>query len=915
MLLEEARLQIAINTSELPASKPAATSVLSGTEVEEPAAVSAAKEGQEADASAAPAPVETAAASNTAPGRSPSPAISEKSTPGTVTPTRRNSLDRRPTPGSIDSSPSMGMTRTRRRSSVSAVEISASIEQQKAQAAALERERAEHAKSRALVATLKGEVEDAREEVSRYKRLVDGRDKSLKKCQGALAEAEERISLAEQSRDEALAAEDDLRAEIETLHAHKEDLHERYHQQHHERKRLHNKLVEIQGNIRVVCRVRPMLDVEEDTSGSDVDFIQYPDEDHLVVENVAKKQKNQFEFDRVFQPQSTQHDVFDSMSPLIQSCMDGYSVCIFAYGQTGSGKTYTMQGTPEQRGLNYRALEFLFSIRDHRRDVGDFRFYVTMVEIYNENIRDLLTEEGEEPKKLDVRRSAQGSSVPGLSEVEVSTTEEVVALMERGAQNRAVGSHNMNAESSRSHSCLDIRIEGQATDGSLSHAKLHLVDLAGSERVAKTDASGDQLVEAQHINRSLSALGDVISALTAKKGQHVPFRNSKLTFLLQDSLSGDSKVMMIVTISPALYNMSESLSSLNFASRCRTAELGQARKQGDTAEVTRLRKLVTKLQESKASDGAAEIQKYKALAQQLKKSEAAEAERGRQVVSRLEAEKATEMSKGDRLKQELAAMQEQVAKLSSDLARTRTAAMSRGKSDRKLESTGEGSVAEAKLKAELTRQRQSLQRVAKEKDEARRQHQVMERKAQGLASENTTSKRTIKRLQDEVRRLHDDLKRSRAAAATPRGATATSSPRAKKRTDSNESAGDSTSPSRAGVMNDAVNDSEGEGAKANSDDGSVASGTQEELRHGHDHELELQQERPTSAPVRSRSPRRSDGSSRPGTASMNSTRRKAGLSPAPQRAKPTPGVAFGSGRTPRPAPLRRGAGSERALGR
>jgi len=237
---------------------------------------------------------------------------------------------------------------------------------------------------------------------------------------------------------------------------------------------------------------------------------------------------------------------------------------------------------------------------------------------------------------------------------------------------------------------------------------------------------------------------------------------------------------------------------------------------------------------------------------------------------------------------------------------------------------------EAKLKAEVTRHRQSLQRVSKEKDEVRRQHQVMERKAQGLASENTTSKRTIKRLQDELKRLQDDLKRSRAAAAS-RGAMVAASPRVRKvRTDSLESAGvesDASVPTN-GLAGESDDEGQSKVEKEASDGGSVGSSPIEEAEQDRvRRQNQEQQGRSTTATLPSRSPsplpssgRRSDGTTRPTTAPANSTRRKAGQSPPPQRLAPKlkPGVAFGSGRTPttrRPAPLKRGAGSDRMLGR
>ena len=173
----------------------------------------------------------------------------------------------------------------------------------------------------------------------------------------------------------------------------------------------------------------------------------------------------------------------------------------------------------------------------------------------------------------------------GLLEVEVTNEEDVLTLMKQGQANRAVGSHSMNEHSSRSHSILTLTVIGtKSLENTTTSGKLHLIDLAGSESVAKTEASGERLKEAQNINRSLSALGDVIAALgnAPRKGgapkAHIPFRNSKLTYLLSDSLGGNSKVLMFVNISPVTYNAGESVMSLTFASRCRNIELGSAKR-------------------------------------------------------------------------------------------------------------------------------------------------------------------------------------------------------------------------------------------------------------------------------------------------------------------------------------------------
>lgn len=245
-----------------------------------------------------------------------------------------------------------------------------------------------------------------------------------------------------------------------------------------------------------------------------------------------------------------------------------------------------MEGYSGDYGISPRAIGELFRLVQEMESDWTFSLTLSMLEIYNETILDLL-DSNPNKEKLDVRQTPDGNTVPGLTEVSITSWEQVLDLMRQGQANRAVGSHDMNDRSSRSHSILTVVCRGKnKIDGTATFGKLNLIDLAGSERISKTDATGDRLKEAQNINRSLSALGDVISALGNKKNTHVPFRNSKLTFLLQDSLGGNSKVLMFVNISPAVYNLGESLCSLNFAARCRNVELGQATKKvtsGDDA--------------------------------------------------------------------------------------------------------------------------------------------------------------------------------------------------------------------------------------------------------------------------------------------------------------------------------------------
>lgn len=345
-----------------------------------------------------------------------------------------------------------------------------------------------------------------------------------------------------------------------------------------ERKRLHNLVQELKGNIRVFMRCRPPTTKEYEQFGNDAKCVSFPGMGEVRVFNEKNREK-MWEFDEVFEPSSKQQDVYSEVSALVTSVLDGYSVCIFAYGQTGSGKTWTMTGPPSDRGVNTRALEELFVNTQGRSGDWIDTISVSLLEVYNENIRDLLGSPGDTQGKLEVKMGEFGNHVPGLTTITVTTIQEVFALLEKADKNRSSTATNMNEHSSRSHMMLTVTIVSEYREtGVVTRGKLNLVDLAGSERIDKSGATGTALKEAQNINKSLSALGDVIAA-RAMKQSHIPFRNSTLTFLLQDSLSQDSKTLMIVCVSPVLYNAEETFCSLNFASRVRTVELGKASKQ------------------------------------------------------------------------------------------------------------------------------------------------------------------------------------------------------------------------------------------------------------------------------------------------------------------------------------------------
>ncbi|XP_048235621.1 kinesin-like protein KIN-14F isoform X2 [Ricinus communis] len=375
-----------------------------------------------------------------------------------------------------------------------------------------------------------------------------------------------------------------------------------YHKVLEENRQLYNQVQDLKGTIRVYCRVRPFLSGQSN-SQSTVDYI--GENGNIMIVNPLKHGKDSrriFSFNKVFGTSVTQDQIYGDTKPLVRSVLDGYNVCIFAYGQTGSGKTYTMSGpdltSEETWGVNYRALRDLFQISKTRANVIKYEVGVQMIEIYNEQVRDLLVSDGSN-RRLDIRNNSQmnGLNVPDASWVPVSSTQDVLDLMRIGQRNRAVGATALNERSSRSHSVLTVHIHGkELVSGSILRGCLHLVDLAGSERVDKSEAVGERLREAQHINRSLSALGDVIAAL-AQKSAHVPYRNSKLTQVLQDSLGGQAKTLMFVHINPEVNAIGETISTLKFAERVASIELGAARSNKETGEIRELKEEISNLKE------------------------------------------------------------------------------------------------------------------------------------------------------------------------------------------------------------------------------------------------------------------------------------------------------------------------------
>ncbi|KAL9242816.1 hypothetical protein vseg_016780 [Gypsophila vaccaria] len=384
------------------------------------------------------------------------------------------------------------------------------------------------------------------------------------------------------------------------------DAAENYHVVLSENRKLYNEVQDLKGNIRVYCRIRPFLRGQNEKQTT-IEYI--GDNGELVVMNPLKQGKDSrrlFKFNKIFAPTASQEEVFVDTQPLIRSVLDGYNVCIFAYGQTGSGKTYTMTGpdmtSKKDWGVNYRALHDLFHISQSRRSSILYEVGVQMVEIYNEQVRDLLTYVFFNLHTLGIWSTTQpnGLAVPDASMHPVKSTTDVLELMNVGFMNRAVGATALNERSSRSHSILTVHVRGMdQKSNSVLRGCLHLVDLAGSERVDRSEATGDRLKEAQHINKSLSALGDVIFAL-AQKNSHVPYRNSKLTQVLQSSLGGQAKTLMFVQLNPDAESYLETVSTLKFAERVSGVELGAARTNKEGRDVRELVDQVAALKDSVA---------------------------------------------------------------------------------------------------------------------------------------------------------------------------------------------------------------------------------------------------------------------------------------------------------------------------
>mmetsp|Transcript_26568 Transcript_26568/g.36763 ORF Transcript_26568/g.36763 Transcript_26568/m.36763 type:complete len:1020 (+) Transcript_26568:99-3158(+) len=492
--------------------------------------------------------------------------------------------------------------------------VQAEAEAAKAAAAAvLEATRLKEKAAKGRELELKKELEKNLEETQRKN---EENTQTMQMQQAALEEATKKMQMQQAALEEALRKVQESQAQFqasEKLRRAEED----------RRRALHNRVQDLLGHVRVYCRIRPM---GKDSGDSEVDFRSRL-EDGLGVLDVTqaaastvssrtrRRKRHTFTFDRIFGTDSVQSDIFEHVRPLITSSMDGFDVTLFAYGQTGSGKTFTMFGPPEcnlktgeLRGVIPRAIDHIFStIEESKQKNWIYVLSASIMEIYNENIYDLLASGSSAKKRLSVNGNGGGGGrrslksprsiksprssprasnskdsfggleikknkegkveVVGLTKVPVESPARLHELTRSAAERATWASTQMNARSSRSHTIFQLYIEGKQDEGKKTvQSKLTLVDLAGSERLSKTNADGERLAEAKSINTSLSLLGNTVRAL-AEKSKHVPYRDSKLTYLLHQALSGTGKTAVVVNIASQESNLGESLCTLRFADK------------------------------------------------------------------------------------------------------------------------------------------------------------------------------------------------------------------------------------------------------------------------------------------------------------------------------------------------------------
>ncbi|XP_052097936.1 carboxy-terminal kinesin 2-like [Mytilus californianus] len=436
-------------------------------------------------------------------------------------------------------------------------------DQQRLNDTALEKTKLQHndilKKEGAKIAELEQLLEQKRKEIENQKTKIDNKDKELAKRDKELNKRD--IEIKKKTYD------------IRTFET--------------ERKTSHNHIQELKGNIRVFCRVRPLLDHDKRGNNCNINHISFPEPNKIDVVKTSNAISNEinkpkkFSFDKVFKHHATQEQVFTEISQLVQSALDGYNVCIFAYGQTGSGKTYTMEGTSVNdddvnRGMIPRSVLQIFdTIRKLTIEGWTYSVDVSYLEIYRQEINDLLCE-----KKVGLKHEIQDVNdevrVTNITTERVTTEKEVYLLLQKASKDREWAETKSNKRSSRSHSVFTLKLTGtNSITTETSKSTLTLVDLAGSERTKISGAEGQQKKETVAINQSLTSLGKFIRAIR-DKDKAPAYRESKLTLLLHRSIGGNSKTLMFVNISPEEDFVEETINSLTFATEANKCKKGIA---------------------------------------------------------------------------------------------------------------------------------------------------------------------------------------------------------------------------------------------------------------------------------------------------------------------------------------------------
>eukprot|EP00762_Andalucia_godoyi_P005260 ANDGO_06763.mRNA.1 Kinesin-like calmodulin-binding protein homolog len=453
----------------------------------------------------------------------------------------------------------------------------------------------EYQKQKKMIEKLETDLATLQKEYDKLNKTAGGASRELAALQKALEDEQKKAAEATVLADQVVG----LKKEKALLEAALKD-------EQVLRKKLHNEIEDMKGKIRVYCRVRPLSKTEVERG--DTPAVAYPDE--FTIKVVPKNRE--FIYDRVFPPDCSQSEVFEDTQHLIQSAVDGFNVCVFAYGQTGSGKTFTIAGDQKNPGIVPRAMSTLYAKLNELESKGLATYTVScyMLELYNDNLFDLFLEKKQrvDPPKLDIKKDTKGLVVVAGSTIRDAPTYEILEkLYYDGTSTRHTRATDMNATSSRSHLVFSILIEVTNKETkAVSKGKLSLVDLAGSERLSKTNITDPQgVLEAKSINKSLTALGDVISALSTGEA-FIPYRNNKLTMLMSDSLGGNAKTLMFVNLSPADYNTDETLTSLQYAARVKLIT-NDASKNNESKEIARLQEIIKKLKSGERVEDAAEI--------------------------------------------------------------------------------------------------------------------------------------------------------------------------------------------------------------------------------------------------------------------------------------------------------------------